>query len=139
MQKGFTLLELLITIAIMAVAATAIALAMPTADARQAEQEAARLQWVVSQAHDTAQRYRKTLSIVRVPNGNGYQVLNVPRALKEEPWAKQYECNCHLSRLDTNNPAEPLRIESVALLPHFQLRIDVNDIQRTMEYPNRAL
>lgn len=138
MQRGFTLIELLVTMVVMTIAMVTVVLAMPSATTEHAEREESRLLWTVFEAHAAAQRYRTTLAIVRLPRSNGYEVLYVPPALAGEAWALPHDCECSLARLDTSNPAEPLRIEPDALPPRFQWRLDVKDTTRTVEYPSRA-
>ena len=137
-NRGFTLIELLVTLVIAATAIASVALAMPSNHVRQVEKEESRLEWVIAEAHATAQRHRIALVIARLPNNNGYQVINVPPTQKQEPWAQPHECECSLTRLDTTNPAEPLQVPPDALLPHFQWRIDVKDATRILEHPSRA-
>lgn len=139
MQRGFTLIELLVVMVVMAIAMATVALAMPSGDTEQAEREEARLLWTVSEAHAAAQRHRTTLTVVRLPNSRGYEVLHVPPSLAQEPWAQMHDCGCSLARLDAQNPAEPLRIEPDALLPHFQWRLDVKSTTRIVEHPSHAL
>lgn len=138
MQRGFTLIELLVTMVVMAVAVSAVAFSIPSADVEHAEKEDARLLWTITEAHAVAMRHRITLLVTRLPQSNGYKVMNVPTSLSAEPWAQAHECHCSLSRLDTYNPAEPLRIEPDALLPHFKWRLDVGSITRTVESANDA-
>ena len=138
MQQGFTLLELLVVLAIVALAVAAVALAIPSEETRRAQQEQHRLEWVIVEAHMAAQRHRSTIALKRLPQANGYQLVGVPTSLTKEPWVLLHDCGCLLARMDTSNANEPLVIEPNALLPHYKWRLDVGQTSTTVEYPSHA-
>lgn len=135
MQKGFTLLELMVTLVILGIAMATVSMALPNSEERQATKEEERLSWVISEAHLVAQRYRTGVVISLNANGNGYRVLNLPVISQKETWALPYECSCVFERIDTFDKRTPLVLSFDAVLPHFRWSIEVGDFKRIYQYP----
>lgn len=100
-EVGFTLIEMMVVLLILAISTSLLALALPDSSAQKVEHEAQRLRWVVDEAHAEAQRYRQPMTLELTPSG--YILGNVPVALRNEEWALPHASAVSIARMDTNN------------------------------------
>jgi general secretion pathway protein H len=82
-QRGFTLLELMVVVALIAITTAVVAFAIPDPSATRLEREAARLIALLESARTQARG--SAMTVLWVPRGNGegadYQFLGLPTAL----------------------------------------------------------
>ncbi len=102
-MQGFTLIEIMVVLLILAISLSVITLALPNSETQNVEREADRFRWVLEEAHAEALRHRQPMQLRMT--SEGYALHNVPPSLQKEDWAQPHKMNSVvIMRTDTDAP-----------------------------------
>ena len=101
--QGFTLIEIMVVLLILAISLSVITLALPNSETQNVERETHRFRWVLEEAHAEALRHRQPMLLRITPEG--YALQNVPPSLQQEDWAQPHKTDSVvILRTDTDAP-----------------------------------
>lgn len=138
-QRGFSLIEILIVLVIIAVFAGLMTMSVDGVQSRRGEEEVARLQRLLEMASDFSDTHGTPLALELLPNGyrfsamqtNGeWQLLFAPSPFAERSWGE----GVHVSKLELEGTvaSEPWRIIFGTEPPEYRLTLSTPERSQTL-------